>query len=152
MKPAIEWLRHLLATQAPRLDLEIDPGQETVVSAQYGRRRLLILSHSEEYWTFIPASQADQLFAVAWAHTSCLPCPVLSLEDGYTYAPYEFPRGFDLWSKLTKKNSRIFLGCLLAGVQEAYDRLAVMPRSSRARYISRLNAAIIRRGRPRRAA
>lgn len=157
MKPTIEWLARLLAAQAPRLDLDCQLEDETVVSARYGRRHLLILSDSAEYWALPANAKArnspDLFLAVSWRHNSVLPCPTLSLSEGYLYAPFQLPHGFAIQdNKLTKKTSGIFLGALLAGVQEAYDRLAVMPRSTRQRYERKLRSVIVRRGRPRRAA
>ncbi|MBX6361614.1 MAG: hypothetical protein IRZ03_16225 [Acidobacterium ailaaui] len=146
MKP--ELLKHLFSTQAARLHLEQD-----------GAGRVLrYLTSSADYWGLsarAPERQMpDRFLLVVWRHTSCVPLPVFALEEGRLYAPYNLPYSFPslLEVKLTKKTSRVFLGALLAGVQDAYVRLQQMPRATRARYLRKLQATAAHRGRPRVAA
>ena len=150
---ATDWLKRLLSSQAPRFDFTLEDENETIASARYGQRRLLLLPFSADYWVFPPKAAArrspEEYLLVSWRHNSVVPLPVLALDEGYLYAPYEFPHGFDLQAKLTKKSSKIFLGALLAGIQGAYDRLSSLPRSTRQRYERKLRSVSVRPGRPR---
>jgi hypothetical protein len=143
-------LRQLLAAQEPRLPYSF-LGDE-ILTPQWGRRSLLFLHSSSEFWALPPAErqQAPTSLVVCWRHNSCLPCPTLSLEEGYCYDAYELPKWFSLAGNLTRKSAPVFRGALLAGLQEAYQRLAALPRSTRRRYERDLQSMLLRRGRPRR--
>lgn len=106
-----------------------------------------LLVRSSDYWTKRLHLQTHQItLFVVWEHDSCLPFPLLCLEDGKEYAAYTC--AVDT-SRRTKRTSRAFLGQLLCGVQSAFDTLAAMPYQSRWRYKRLLDEYAHRgRGRP----
>lgn len=142
-------LRRLLEAQEPRLPYTL-LGQEEILTPQWGRRLLLFLATSTEYWTLRARPNPASSLVVCWEHNSCLPCPTLSLQEGYCYDAYELPKWFSLEGKLTRKSAPVFRGALLAGLQEAYQRLSALPRSTRRRYEREVQTMLRGRGRPRR--
>lgn len=130
--------------------------EDQIETPQWGKLRMVFLPSSREFWA-LPRFRAQtnasrDLLVICWQHNSCLPVPCLALNEGYCYDRYELPHGFSLKAPFTKRSSSIFLGALLAGRQEAYEELARMPRATRARYMARVQEAVVRRGRPRRRA
>lgn len=91
-----------------------------------------LLVRSSEYWVKRMHLQTHRItLFVVWTHDSCVPYPVLCLEDGREYSAYTC--AVDT-SRRTKSTSKAFLGQLLCGVQSAYDTLHAMPYQSRRRY------------------
>lgn len=111
-------------------------------------QRACILVKSSEYWKKrMHLQKHDITLFVVWKHDSCLPYPLLCLEDGREYTPYAC--AVDTTHR-TKKTSQAFLGQLLCGVQSAFDTLQEMPYQSRRRYERLLEQYAHRgKGRPR---
>jgi hypothetical protein len=144
MKP--EQLRALLIAQAPRIPYRIlDEGQAIVT--HWGQRATLFLTRSAEYWALRTRPDPSSVLVICWEHNAYLPCPVFSLSEGYSYDPFSPPTWFDFHHKRTKRTAPVFRSALLTGIQEAYEQLAALPRSTRQRYLRSLAS----RGRPREA-
>ncbi|MBX5458780.1 MAG: hypothetical protein IRZ31_17955 [Thermogemmatispora sp.] len=153
MRQDRQTVAQLLVIQAPRLGLQVVAEQAPgcyLVDWRGRRLRMLMLTRSHDYWLkrlALRQGQWDQLCVVR--HDSCVPLPVLDLERGYLYAPYEPPPWYRLGEQLTRRTAPVFLGQLLCGVQAAWERLGRLPRGSRARYQRRLQALVQRvPGRP----
>jgi hypothetical protein len=144
----------LLLRHASRLGVTVEPGP-----GSYRYRMGLVgetyvgcvLVRSRDYWEKGLQEAAALTLLVVRRHDSCVPLSVLDLERGYLYRPYETPPWYSPHARLTSKTAPVFWGQLLAGVDEAYQRLSQLPRSTRARYLARLRALLRPVGRPLRA-
>ena len=82
-------------------------------------------------------------------HTSVLPLPVLSIQDGRRDEAYDAPTWYTTEKRIRKNGSIVFLGALLCGVESAWTVLKDLPPTTKWRYEKRIDAiAKGKRGRP----
>jgi hypothetical protein len=103
--------------------------------------RAIVLSRSWDYWEYRLSSSAPAISMVVCSkHDSCLPVAVLEVgSSGYTYGPRDLPLDHDKDAPRTWKTAQVFLGALLCGDQQAFDKLSRMHPSSQRRCRNRLN-------------
>lgn len=127
------------------LDVEVAEGGE------HKRYTAVILATSFDYWRYrYHLAKHPPTLVICYEHDTCINVPVLSLHDGYLYAPCHFPSWFgDYEARATRRGKQIFLGALLSGVGSAFAALDRLPRSTRYRYHNDLKLLRRRkRGRP----
>jgi hypothetical protein len=96
----------------------------------------VILSTSFEYWQhrYHLAKHPPEL-VICYTHDTCCNVPVLSLHDGYLYAPCQFPSWFSTYAdRVTRRGKQVFLGALLSGMSSAFAELDRLPRATQYRY------------------
>ena len=103
--------------------------------------RAIVLSRSWDFWEYRLSSAAPAVtLVVCSTHDSCLPVSVLEVgSSGYTYAPRDLPLDFEPNAPRTWKTALVFLGALLCGDQQAFNKLSQMHPSSQRRCRCRLN-------------
>jgi hypothetical protein len=103
--------------------------------------RALVLSRSWDYWEYRLSRSAPAVSMVICSkHDTCLPVAVLEVgSSGYTYGPRELPLDHHKDAPRTPKTALVFLGALLCGDQQAFDKLHQMHPSSQKRCRRRLS-------------
>ncbi len=114
--------------------------------------RALVLARSADYWhqrIHLRRKGTRPDLVVCFAHDTCLPCAVLSLEEGYQYEPGELPKWYTPAKRNTQKGCMVLLGQLLAGEEAGFVHLAALPRATKYRYLARMKKLMHNRvGRP----
>ncbi len=96
-----------------------------------------LLSCSCDYYHLrLNISSPHITMLVVGEHNTRVPLPVLALDEGYFYAPSEAPRWYNPDGKRTRKDAMVVVGGLLSGVEETYQQLREMKRSTRYRYLA----------------
>jgi hypothetical protein len=99
-----------------------------------------VLAQSRHYYDFRFNLTAPHItLLVVYTHNTWTKHPVLALDEGYLYAPFEPPRWYSPNSPRTRKNAMVLVGGLLCGVDEAYQQLQRMKRQTRSRYLTRMS-------------
>ncbi len=136
-------VHNLLLAQLKSLELQVVTVHSqflwSVEIADQGEHKTytaVILPSSFDYWRRrYHLAKHPPTLVICYEHDSCLNLPVLSLHDGYLYAPCHFPHWFgDYEARATRRGKQIFLGALLSGVGSAFAALDRLPRSTRYRY------------------
>jgi hypothetical protein len=96
------------------------------------------LSTSTDYYRHRLNLYGDYVdMIVVGEHLSCVPVSTLALDEGYFYAPAEFPRWFDPEVK-RHRNSMVLIGGMISGVEEAWTIVNGLARATRYRYVARM--------------
>lgn len=139
-----EAIAALLKQHASALDIQIvstGPNYRYDLEIDGKRYRAVALSSSRHYYDYrlhlISTSPIEML--VVGAHDTRTSLPVLALDEGYFYAPYEAPRWYEPDAVRTRKDAMVVIGGLISGVEEEYTRLNQMKRTTRYRYLAQMN-------------
>lgn len=141
MKLQREEVAALLKDQAPLLNVKV---------VQEGEDATFILEVDEKVYTACCLSTSNDYYhqrlnleglhiemLIVGEHLTCVPIPTLALDEGYLYAPAEFPRWFDPDTR-KHRNSMVLIGGLISGVEEAWELVNKLERPTRYRYIARM--------------
>jgi hypothetical protein len=111
------------------------------VSGQEVTYCAIVLSQSWDYWDYRLSNSAPAITMVVCSkHDTCLPVAVLEVgSSGYTYGPRDLPLDHDKDAPRSWKTALVFLGALLCGDQQAFNKLSQMHPSSQKRCRLRLN-------------
>ncbi len=100
-----------------------------------------VLSTSRDYYEYrLNISSPHITMLIVGGHNTRVSLPCLALDEGYFYAPTEAPRWYTPDAARTLKDAMVVIGGLLSGVDEAYQQLQDMKRSTRYRYLARMRA------------
>ena len=144
MLPNREEVAALFREHAPGLEINIVHACSRVcfdIEIDGAAYRAGVVSSTYDYYTSrLHLLQHDMTLLVVYEHNTYVDLPVLSLEEGYLYAPKERPHWYDPEVPThTRKSAKVVVGGLLAGVDEAYARLQTMKRTTRLAYMARLS-------------
>ena len=105
-----------------------------------------VLSSSRDYYDYrLHIHSPNVTMLIVGEHTTRVTVPVLALDEGYFYAPTEAPRWYTPDAPRTLKDAMVVVGGLLSGVDEAYQQLHEMKRSTRYRYLARMREYLSRK-------
>jgi len=132
----------LLKQQARSLEVEIlAEGQNYIYEVMVDETRYVacLLSASRDYYGYrLNLSRLDLTMLIVGEHDTRVSVPVLALDEGYFYAPAEAPRWYKPDAIRTRKDAMVVVGGLLSGVEEAYEQVRDMKRSTRYLYFARM--------------
>lgn len=98
-----------------------------------------VLSASRDYYDYrLHISGPHITMLIVGEHNTRVSLPVLSLDEGYFYAPTEAPLWYTPDAQRTLKDAMVVVGGLLSGVEDSYQQLQEMKRSTRYRYLARM--------------
>ena len=100
-----------------------------------------VLSTSRDYYDYrLHISSSHITMLIVGEHNTRVTIPVLALDEGYLYAPTEAPRWYTPDAGRTLKDAMVVVGGLLSGVEDSYQQLQEMKRSTRYRYLARMRS------------
>jgi hypothetical protein len=142
MKLQREKVAALLKQQAPLLNVKVvQEGGDATFQLEIDEKQYYaccLSSSSDYYYQRLNLNHEHITMLVVNEHLTCTPIPVLALDEGYFYAPAEFPRWYDPEVR-RHRNSMVVIGGMLSGVQEAYTQVNDMKSYKRYRYLARMD-------------